>query len=58
MKRWKFITVGETMGNEAYKRSVLLLMLNAIHKLDTDNKIKRITVEFSLSKGLLLRYKG
>ena len=37
----EFITVGETMGNEAYKRSVLLLMLNAIHKLDTDNKIKR-----------------
>lgn len=48
----EFITVGETMGNEAYKRSVLLLMLNAIHKLDTDNKIKRVTVEFSLSKGL------
>ena len=46
------------MGNEAYKRSVLLLMLNAIHKLDTDNKIKRVTVEFSLSKGLYCDIKG
>ena len=54
----EFITVGETMGNEAYKRSVLLLMLNAIHKLDTDNKIKRVTVEFSLSKGLYCDIKG
>lgn len=54
----EFITVGETMGNEAYKRSALLLMLNAIHKLDTDNKIKRVTVEFSLSKGLYCDIKG
>ncbi len=32
------------------KEVVLLLMLNAIHKLDTDNRIKRVTVEFSLVK--------
>ena len=54
----QFITVGEAMGNEAYKRSVLLLMLNAIHKLDTDNRIKRVSVEFSLSKGLYCVIKG
>lgn len=54
----EFITVGEAVGNEAYKRSVLLLMLNAIHKLDTDNRIKRVTVEFSLSKGLYCDIKG
>ncbi len=54
----EFITVGKAVGNEAYKRSVLLLMLNAIHKLDTDNRIKRVTVEFSLSKGLYCDIKG
>ena len=31
---------------------------NGIYKLDTDNKIKRVTVEFSLSKGLYCDIKG
>ena len=54
----EFITVGDSIGNETYKRSVLLLMLNAIHKIDKEKKIKKVTVEFSLSKGLYCEIKG
>lgn len=46
----EFITVGETMGNEAYKRSVLLLMLNAIHKLDTEIKSRELQLNSLLAK--------
>jgi len=53
-----FVTTDTSIGNEAYRRSVLFLMLAAIDKLDTDNKIDRAIVEYSLSKGLYIDFEG
>ncbi|MGN0328995.1 MAG: nucleoside kinase [Lachnospira sp.] len=54
----EFVTTKTSVGNETYKRSVLMLMFNAIDKVDKDNKIKKIYVEFSISKGLYCDIKG
>lgn len=48
----EFITTASTIGNETYKRSVLFLMLYAIHKIAPDIPGKDIYVHYSLSKGL------
>lgn len=47
----KFITTAETCGNQAYRRSVTLLMLKAFYDMCGAQNIEKITVQFSLSKG-------
>ena len=54
----KFITVGETCGNQAYRRSVTLLMLKAFYDVCGEQNVDKITVEFSLSKGYYCTLKG
>ena len=54
----KFVTVGETCGNQAYRRSVTLLMLKAFYDVCGEQNIDKITVEFSLSKGYYCTLKG
>ncbi len=48
----EFVTTDTSLGNEVYKRSVLFMMLKAIHDIDVDNKICNVKVEYSISKGL------
>ena len=54
----KFVTVAETCGNQAYRRSVTLLMLKAFYDVCGEQNIDKITVEFSLSKGYYCTLEG
>lgn len=54
----EFVTVATTIGNDTYKRSVTFLMLKAIQKVDKENKIKKVVVEYSISKGLYCTFDG
>ena len=51
-----FVTTSTSIGNETYRRSVVLLMLAAIDKIDRN--IDRVVVEYSLSKGLYCTFDG
>ncbi|MDD6796872.1 MAG: nucleoside kinase [Clostridia bacterium] len=53
----EFITTASTIGNETYRRSVLFLMLYAIHKTAPDIPGKNVCVQYSLSKGLFCEIK-
>ncbi len=54
----KFVTTGESCGNQAYRRSVTLMMLKAFYNICGENNIDKITVQFSLSKGYYCTLKG
>ncbi len=53
-----FVTTAETCGNQAYRRSVTLLMLKAFYDVCGSQNIDKITVQFSLSKGYYCILKG
>lgn len=53
-----FVTTADTCGNQAYRRSVTLLMLKAFYDVCGSQNIDKITVEFSLSKGYYCMLKG
>ncbi len=54
----EFVTTRTAIGNETYKRSVVLLMLNAFNKLKDKEDYGEICVEYSISKGLYCDLKG
>lgn len=54
----EFITTDTAIGIETYKRSVVLLMLNAIYKTAPQDSIEKVTVQYSISKGLYCDIKG
>lgn len=54
----EFVTTKTSIGNETYKRSVVLLMLNAFNKLKDKEDYGEICVEYSISKGLYCDLKG
>ena len=51
-----FVTTSTSIGNETYRRSVVLLMLAAIDKMNRN--IDKVVVEYSLSKGLYCTFDG
>lgn len=51
----EYITTATAVGNETYRRSVVLLMLYAIYKTAPKHSIERVSVEYSISKGLYCR---
>ena len=54
----KFVTTAETCGNQAYRRSVTLMMLKAFYNVCGYQNIEKMTVNFSLSKGYYCTFKG
>lgn len=54
----KFVTTADACGNQAYRRSVTLLMLKAFYDVCGEQNIEKITVQFSLSKGYYCTMKG
>ena len=48
----EYITTAAAVGNETYRRSVVLLMLHAIYQTAPEHSIDRVTIEYSISKGL------
>ena len=54
----KFVTTGDACGNQAYRRSVTLMMLKAFYNICGENNIDKLTVQFSLSKGYYCTLEG
>lgn len=54
----EFVTTDTSIGNETYKRSVVLLMMNAISKVADSGEIEKVIIEYSISKGLYCNTKG
>ena len=54
----KFVTTGDVCGNQAYRRSVTLMMLKAFYNICGENNIDKLTVQFSLSKGYYCTLEG
>ena len=54
----KWITTKDSAGALAYKRSATIIMLKAIYDTVPREKIEKVKVEFSLSKGYYCSIKG
>ena len=54
----EYITTVAAVGNETYRRSVVLLMLHAIYQTAPEHSIDRVTIEYSISKGLYCSLKA
>lgn len=53
----EIITTGEEIGMESYRRSVLFLAVKSIYDV-AEHKLKKVTVNFSVSKGLYIEVSG
>lgn len=53
-----FITTGDAVGNETYRRSMCLMLVKAIHDICGHEASCRVCVEFSLSKGYYCTVSG
>lgn len=49
--RIEFITTGESVGNEAYRRTASMVMLKAFQDVLGRENFERLTVQYSLDKG-------
>lgn len=47
----KFITTGSTIGKNAYRRSVVFLMIKAIYDVGGHDNIRKVRVHYSIGKG-------
>ena len=54
----EFVTMADTPGIQSYHRSVVLLALRAFYKVLGHERLEKIFVEFSVSKGLYIEPKG
>ena len=46
-----FITLGDSVGNKTYKRSMCLMMVKAIHDICGHDDACKVRIDFSVSKG-------
>ena len=46
-----FITIGDSVGNKTYKRSMCLMLVKAIHDVCGHDESCKVRIDFSLSKG-------
>lgn len=53
-----FVTMADTPGIQSYHRSAVLLALKAFYKVVGHERLEKICVEFSVSKGLYIEPKG
>lgn len=54
----EFVTVAETDGLRVYQRTATLVMLKAIYDIVPREKLNRVKVEFSVSKGYYCTIRG
>ena len=53
-----FITTGDQIGSDCYRRSVTFMMLKAVYKIVGNENIEKVSVNYSLSKGLYCEIHG
>ena len=56
--RLSFITTADKAGNLSYKRSVTHLMLKAIYDVVGSDRVEKVSILFSMSKGYFCRIKA
>lgn len=54
----EFLTTASAVGNKTYKRSVVLMMLYSIYAISPRGSIKKLCIEYSISKGLYCSMKA
>jgi len=47
----RFITVGEAIGNQTYRRSLCFVMIKAVHDVCGHDEKCKVRIDFSVSKG-------
>ncbi|OUN33623.1 nucleoside kinase [Lachnoclostridium sp. An76] len=53
-----FITTGDPIGHEAYKRSMCFLLVKAVHDVAGHDRIERVRIHFSVDKGYYCTVEG
>lgn len=46
-----FVTTGDSIGHKTYKRSMCLMMVKAVHDVGGHDVVKRVRIQYSVSKG-------
>ena len=54
----KFITLGDSVGNSTYKRSMCLMLVKAVHDICGHEKDCKVFIDFSVDKGFYCTLKG
>ncbi|PWJ52428.1 nucleoside kinase [Faecalicatena contorta] len=54
----QFITTGDAIGYETYKRSLCFMLVKAVHDVGGHDKVERVRIHFSLSKGYYCTVEG
>lgn len=54
----RFITIGDTVGNKTYKRSMCMLLVKAIHDVYGHDLSCKVRIHFSVSKGYYCTVEG
>ncbi len=54
----EFVTTADTIGHNAYTRSMCFLLVKAVHDVAGHDKIERVRIHFSLGKGYYCTVEG
>lgn len=54
----QFLTTADPIGFETYKRSLCFMMVKAVHDVGGHDKVERVRIHFSLSKGYYCTIEG
>ena len=53
-----FLTTADYIGNQTYRRSMCLLLVKAVHDVGGHDKVERVRIHFSVSKGYYCTIEG
>ncbi|MCI6466451.1 MAG: nucleoside kinase [Faecalicatena sp.] len=54
----QFLTTADSIGYETYKRSLCFMLVKAVHDVGGHDKVERVRIHFSLSKGYFCTIEG
>ena len=54
----RFLTTADYIGNQTYRRSMCLLLVKAVHDVGGHEKVERVRIHFSVSKGYYCTVEG
>lgn len=54
----QFLTTGDSIGYETYKRSLCFMLVKSVHDVGGHDKVKSVRIHFSLSKGYYCTIEG
>lgn len=54
----EFVTTADPVGHQTYKRSMCFLLVKAVHDVGGHDKVERVRIHFSVSKGYYCTIEG